>query len=94
MDRASPLSLAVTLQAIRRARGLKTLRAALALEYRFTFRSPEASDLVEGIRALIIDKDKTQRWRHAGPGAVSEPEVAALLAPLGPDELTFEEMPQ
>lgn len=94
MDRASPLSLAVTLQAIRRARGLKTLREALALEYRFTFRSPEASDLVEGIRALIIDKDKTPHWRHAGPGAVSEAEVAALLAPLGPDELTFEEMPQ
>jgi enoyl-CoA hydratase len=93
-DRASPLSLAVTLQAVRTARGLRTLREALALEYRFTFRAPEASDLVEGIRALIIDKDKTPRWRHAGPEAVTEAEVAALLAPLGAEELTFEEIPQ
>ena len=36
-----------------------------ATEYRYTWRSIAQGDFLEGIRALIIDKDKTPRWRHA-----------------------------
>ena len=91
MRAASPLSLAVTLECQRRLGRTASVREALALEYRFTWRAPEASDLVEGIRALIVDKDRRPRWRHPAAEAVGADEVAALLAPLGADELVFEE---
>jgi enoyl-CoA hydratase len=89
LDRCSPLSIHCALEMqTRLARGL-TLRQALALEYRFTHRAMPQGDFIEGIRAAIIDKDNAPRWRHTGP--VPAEEVAAMLAPLGPDELTFEE---
>lgn len=91
LARAAPLSAAATLAMVRRLRAAPTMRAALALEYRFTFRAMEHADFLEGIRAAIIDKDRTPRWRHAAPEAVTEAEVAAMLAPLGPDELRFGE---
>ncbi len=91
LSRASPLSAACTVEMIRRLRGRATMRAALAMEYRFTFRSMGRADFIEGIRAAIIDKDRNPRWRHAGPGAVPAEDVEQMLAPLGADELTFGE---
>ncbi|KQR25935.1 enoyl-CoA hydratase/isomerase family protein [Microbacterium sp. Leaf151] len=60
---ASPTALTVTLEAVRRARELPSLRAALAQEYGlvlwFAFTQP---DLVEGIRAQVVDKDRSPSW--------------------------------
>ena len=91
LGRAAPLSAACTVEMVRRLRGHATLRAALALEYRFTWRAMEHADFLEGIRAAIIDKDRSPRWRHAEPGAVAAEEVDRMLAPLGQDELAFGE---
>jgi enoyl-CoA hydratase/carnithine racemase len=87
----SPLAMAATLAILQKLRATKgDLRAALKLEYHFTFRAQEQADFLEGIRALIIDKDKSPRWRHPGL-SVPKADIDALLAPLGPDGLTFEE---
>ncbi|WP_413873782.1 enoyl-CoA hydratase/isomerase family protein [Albidovulum sp.] len=91
LSRAAPLSAACTVEMVRRLRGRATMRAALALEYRFTFRSMEHADFIEGIRAAIIDKDRNPRWCHAGPRTVPAEDVERMLAPLGADELTFGE---
>ncbi|MCB2110816.1 MAG: enoyl-CoA hydratase/isomerase family protein [Defluviimonas sp.] len=91
LARVAPLSAACTIEMLARLRGRATIREALALEYRFTWRAMEQADFLEGIRAQIIDKDRTPRWRHAGPGAVPDADVAAMLAPLGDNALTFEE---
>lgn len=87
LTRVSPLSAACTVEMLRRLRPAPNLRAALALEYRFTFRAQARTDFLEGIRAAVIDKDRSPRWRHAGPWAVDASEVQAMLAPLGADEL-------
>ncbi|MGZ0712450.1 enoyl-CoA hydratase/isomerase family protein (plasmid) [Coraliomargarita sp. W4R53] len=62
----SPTALTVTLAAVRRARGLGGLRDALEAEYRlvmwFALTQP---DLIEGIRAQVIDKDRNPRWAPA-----------------------------
>ncbi len=87
MRRNSPLSMACTLRLIRAARAAPGVGAALAREFRFTWRSAELGDFVEGIRAAIIDKDRKPGWRHAGPEAVTDAEIDAMLAPLGADEL-------
>ena len=59
---------------------------ALQQEYRFTSRSASEGDFIEGIRAAIIDKDRTPRWRHASVEDVTAAEVEAMLAePPGSD---------
>lgn len=86
----SPLSMACALKLIRMQRNSPTLVRALALEYRYVHRSVEHSDFIEGIRALVIDKDNSPQWRHAGPDCVDASEVDALLSPLGNLELNLE----
>ncbi|GGD34069.1 enoyl-CoA hydratase/isomerase family protein [Sinisalibacter lacisalsi] len=89
LRRASPLAVACGLANIRAVRGEGTVRAALTREYRFTWRAAEHGDFLEGIRALIIDKDKAPRWQHARLEDVGEHDVAAMLAGLGARELAL-----
>lgn len=86
LRRASPLSLAATLALVRAARGDRSLRDSLAREFRFTFRATAESDFPEGVRAQLIDKDRSPRWS----ADASPAHVAAMLAPLGKDEIAWE----
>ena len=87
LRRNSPLSMASTLAMVRAARGDQRMQDALSREYRFTRRATAQSDFLEGVRAQIIDKDRTPAWAaDAGPAAVD-----AMLAPLGADELEWED---
>ena len=63
---------------------------ALQQEYRFTARSLEKGDFIEGVRAAIIDKDRSPNWQHAD-WDVPQADVEAMLAPLGDNELKLEE---
>ncbi|KPQ14579.1 MAG: 2,3-dehydroadipyl-CoA hydratase PaaF [Rhodobacteraceae bacterium HLUCCO18] len=87
MGRNSPLSMACAVDLIRRVRALDTIEAALELEYRFTSRSMEKGDFLEGIRAAIIDKDRQPRWQHETMEGPANREVSAMLLPLGADGL-------
>ncbi|MFN3936095.1 MAG: enoyl-CoA hydratase/isomerase family protein [Gemmobacter sp.] len=91
LARQSPLSMACTVEMLHRLGEAPGIRQALGMEYRFTYRSMEHGDFLEGIRAAIIDKDRTPRWRHAGPEAVPAVAVSRMLMPLGRDALAFEE---
>jgi len=62
LDTLSPTALTVTLESIRRARTLPTLEAALEQEFRLVSWFIEQHDLREGIRAQVIDKDRSPRW--------------------------------
>jgi enoyl-CoA hydratase/carnithine racemase len=86
--RNSALSMACTLSLIRAQRAAPDLRAALEAEYRYTWRAVHQTDFLEGVRAAVIDKDRAPRWRITAP---TDAQVAELLAPLGPDTLTFPE---
>jgi len=87
LRRNSPLSMAVTIDMVRRLRPDATIRAALELEYRYTFRAMEHGDFLEGVRAQIIDKDRNPHWRHTGIHDVPRADVEAMLAPLGENGL-------
>lgn len=90
LRRNAPLALACTLAMLRGLGRGATIRDALMQELRFTWRSMEQADFLEGIRAAIIDKDRSPRWRHGRAEDVREDDIAAMLASLGPDELTFD----
>ncbi|MFN3970580.1 MAG: enoyl-CoA hydratase/isomerase family protein [Gemmobacter sp.] len=85
LAKVSPLAAACAVEMLHRLGDAPTLLRALELEYRFAHRALEHSDILEGIRAAVIDKDRNPRWRHAGPEAVSAMDVARMLMPLGPD---------
>ncbi len=86
----SPVSLAVTLAAVRRAADLDTLEDVLRQEYRTSCASLRSHDLVEGIRAQLVDKDRNPRWSPAAITAVTPADVEDYFAPADPD-LTFGE---
>jgi enoyl-CoA hydratase len=86
----SPIALAVTCEALRRAGKLATLEDVLIQEYRTSCASLRSHDLVEGIRAQLVDKDRNPKWSPASLAAVTAADVAAYFAPLDED-LTFGE---
>jgi enoyl-CoA hydratase len=91
IERNSPTSLKATLRALRKARAFGKLAPCLDMELSLVSHCFQSHDLVEGIRAAIIDKDRNPSWSPAelekvGGRAVENffvlPEVAsaALLA--------------
>jgi enoyl-CoA hydratase len=83
----SPTALKVTLAALRGARRLGPLENVLEQEYRVSCAALAAPDLVEGIRAQVIDKDRSPRWSPPTLAEVTDADVARFFAPLGDREL-------
>jgi enoyl-CoA hydratase len=84
----SPIALSVTLEAVRRAAKLDTLEDVLTQDYRVSSASLRSHDLVEGIRAQLVDKDRNPRWSPASLTEVSAADVDAYFAPVE-DDLKF-----
>ena len=45
-------------------------------------RPAEKSDFIEGIRAVLVDKDHAPRWAHAGVEAVPAASIAEFFEPF------------
>ncbi|RNL49900.1 enoyl-CoA hydratase/isomerase family protein [Arthrobacter oryzae] len=86
IDAKSPTSVKVTLASLRRVRGMD-LAGALAQEYRVGLRCLAGADFREGIRAQVVDKDRTPHWQPAALADVADDDVEAYFAPLGRREL-------
>jgi enoyl-CoA hydratase/carnithine racemase len=92
LRRNAPLAMACCLEILDQLQTARTIRTALELEFRYTYRAVAQGDFIEGIRAAIIDRDRAPQWAH-GAMDVPKEEVAAMLAPLGTEGLNWEEMP-
>jgi enoyl-CoA hydratase/carnithine racemase len=84
----SPLMMAVTLRQIREARTLP-LAEVFRLERNlvrqcFAVRKGHASETVEGVRALAVDKDHQPRWQPATLAEVTSDHVQAYFEPAWP----------
>ena len=81
LEEVSPTGLAVTLASVRRSRELAGLRDALVQEYRLVmWFATTQPDLTEGIRAQVIDKDRSPRWQPATIAELSPDAAASALA--------------
>ncbi|VVO00585.1 enoyl-CoA hydratase/isomerase family protein [Pseudomonas fluorescens] len=79
LETRSPLAMGVTLEMLRRGRHL-SLEACFALELHLDRQWFERGDLIEGVRALLIDKDKTPRWNPPTLHALDGGHVASFFS--------------
>lgn len=81
----SPTSLALTVEHVLACKGM-SLRDVLRRDYRLACACLRGYDFYEGVRAQLIDKDKSPRWQPAALAAVTQAMLEAhLLQPIGPD---------
>ena len=74
LAKRSPTMLKVTLEQLRRAKAM-TLAECFRMEFDLLHGCFEHGDFLEGVRALIVDKDKSPRWK---PGAIDAVDRASV----------------
>jgi enoyl-CoA hydratase/carnithine racemase len=79
MQTRSPLAMAVTLELLRRGRHL-SLERCFALELHLDLQWFERGDLIEGVRALIVDKDKKPQWNPSSVQALDAEHAASFFS--------------
>ena len=75
----SPTSLKVTLASLRRAAQLGTVAEVLAEDVTIANACTRHPDLREGIRAVVVDKDRNPHWQPDRWEDVSDADVAAFF---------------
>ena len=83
LESRSPLAMGVTLEMLRRGRHL-SLEQCFALELHLDRQWFERGDLIEGVRALLIDKDKNPRWNPPTLQALDAGHVASFFTGFDP----------
>ncbi|BAI72044.1 3-hydroxyisobutyryl-CoA hydrolase [Azospirillum sp. B510] len=87
LRRVSPTSLKVTLAALRRGAGLD-FDGCMVQELRLSLACLAGVDFYEGIRAVLVDKDKSPKWKPANLADVGPSDVARhFTEPAGGDLL-------
>ena len=78
----SPTSLKISLKQIRDASKM-TLKDELIMEYRMVQRCLEIGDFFEGVRAMLVDKDRKPNWQPSNIKDVDEGRVNKFFEVLG-----------
>lgn len=92
MSKNAPLAMTVAIEAIHRVRMRPDIHFALDQEFRFTYRAVAQGDFIEGIRAAIIDRDKSPKWKHNDWQSVTGADVLKMTMPLGKEALQWEKL--
>jgi len=79
----SPTSLKLVFRQLRQARQLD-LGQCLAMEFRLAFRVLKTPDFREGVRAALVDKDRSPKWQPSSLAGVGD--IDGFFAPLGDEE--------
>ncbi|HEX8413986.1 MAG TPA: enoyl-CoA hydratase/isomerase family protein, partial [Sphingomicrobium sp.] len=82
----SPLSCKVSLRLLAEGSARASFTEEMAAEYALAARVACTHDFVEGVRALLIDKDNNPNWQPPAPEDVTEDMLDGLFAPLPASE--------
>lgn len=85
----SPRGMVVTLKLLRLARASSSLEECLVREYRAALEVFASDDFREGVRAAVIDKDRSPKWSPPRIEDVTPAMQAPYFAEIGADELRF-----
>jgi enoyl-CoA hydratase/carnithine racemase len=83
MEQRSPLMMHVTFEMIRRGTTMG-IADCLRMERNLVRRTFEHGEVIEGVRALAIDKDKAPRWNPPSVDDVTDDMVERFFAPVWP----------
>jgi enoyl-CoA hydratase len=82
----SPTTCKVVLRLLAESRARTDFADEMRAEYRLAARLCQSHDFLEGVRAVLVDKDNAPHWAPATPEGVSEAMLDGLFAPLPPEE--------
>jgi 3-hydroxyisobutyryl-CoA hydrolase len=78
LEKLSPTSLKVVLKQINNGKSMD-LKQCLEMEYRIAEEMMSGSDFFEGVRAMLIDKDKSPKWNPSSLDQVTDEAVNAYF---------------
>nr|CCM18428.1 enoyl-CoA hydratase/isomerase family protein,putative,3-hydroxyisobutyryl-coenzyme A hydrolase,putative [Leishmania guyanensis] len=90
MPTFSPTAMTLTLEMLKRGAKLSTPVEAFKMEYCVSQRVIAAHDFREGVRALLIDKEKGPKWQPATFAEVTAEAIDAYFRPTTPDQLVWD----
>ncbi|EJL36557.1 enoyl-CoA hydratase/carnithine racemase [Caulobacter sp. AP07] len=82
----SPQTLKVAFRQLETGAALTDFADNMVMEYRIGARVVQRHDFIEGVRAVIIDKDNAPRWDPAKLEDVSDAMLDEIFAPLPSDQ--------
>ena len=82
MAAKSPQTMKVALRQLQLGGRAKSFAENMAMEYRIGARVVQRHDFLEGVRAVIVEKDHAPRWNPPTPEGVSETMLDAIFAAL------------
>src|SRR3546814_1204068 len=78
----SPQTCKVALRQLKEGGEMHDFAQQMRQEYAIGSRVVQMHDFIEGVRALIVDKDNSPKWDPPEPEAVTDEWVDALFPPL------------
>ena len=78
-DMRSPISVAASLEGLHRASHMNSVDEVLAQDAVLARGLVEKGDFAEGVRAQLVDKDRSPRWSQASVSEVTREQVLALF---------------
>ena len=88
----SPQTCKVALRQLKEGGEMHDFAAQMTQEYAIGSRVVQMHDFIEGVRALIVDKDNSPKWDPPTPEAVTDDWIDAIFAPL-PENETWTPLP-
>uniref|UniRef100_A0A2I3N3S1 3-hydroxyisobutyryl-CoA hydrolase n=1 Tax=Papio anubis TaxID=9555 RepID=A0A2I3N3S1_PAPAN len=88
INKMSPTSLKITLRQLMEGSS-KTLQEVLTMEYRLSQACMRGHDFHEGVRAVLIDKDQSPKWKPADLKEVTDEDLNNHFKSLGSHDLKF-----
>jgi enoyl-CoA hydratase len=82
----SPQTMKVSLKLLLDGKAMKTFEDEMRQEYAVGSRVVQRHDFIEGVRAVIVDKDNAPRWNPDTPEGVTGHVIDQIFAPLPEDQ--------
>ena len=86
----SPTALKVTLRALRNARTSDELKTCLREEYKIVMACLRHHDFAEGVRAAVINKDRSPKWNPSALAEVTTAQVDGFFVNNGFENLKLD----